>query len=204
VTSGADAASLEVVDAFFAALVDTTVRVGSPAEAELVKLLENTFRHVNIALVNELAMFARELGVDVWRAIDAASTKPSQASNSQSGLYDAVQRQYSDQTISRCQGNIPLWGNGDVNGLVIHEIRIPRWYLSGMERDGKLKRSFVAGSASFRVRCPSIAIREVVEALFVDMHGGGSEADVAEVTIRDCGDDTFRLQVDGSCRHRAR
>ena len=50
--------------------------VGSPAEAELVKLLENTFRHVNIALVNELAMFARELGVDVWRAIDAASTKP--------------------------------------------------------------------------------------------------------------------------------
>ena len=41
-----------------------------------MKLLENTFRHVNIALVNELAMFARELGVDVWRAIDAASTKP--------------------------------------------------------------------------------------------------------------------------------
>jgi UDP-N-acetyl-D-glucosamine dehydrogenase len=76
VTSGVDAASLEVVDAFFAALVDTTVPVGSPAEAELVKLLENTFRHVNIALVNELAMFARELGVDVWRAIDAASTKP--------------------------------------------------------------------------------------------------------------------------------
>ena len=76
VTSGADTASLEVVDAFFTALVDTTVPVGSPAEAELVKLLENTFRHVNIALVNELAMFARELGVDVWRAIDAASTKP--------------------------------------------------------------------------------------------------------------------------------
>ena len=41
-----------------------------------MKLLENTFRHVNIALVNELAMFARDLGVDVWRAIDAASTKP--------------------------------------------------------------------------------------------------------------------------------
>ena len=76
VTSGVDEASLAVVDVFFAALVDQTVPVGSPAEAELVKLLENTFRHVNIALVNELAMFARELGVDVWRAIDAASTKP--------------------------------------------------------------------------------------------------------------------------------
>ena len=45
----------------------TAIPVGSPAEAELVKLLENTFRHVNIALVNELAMFARELGVDIQR-----------------------------------------------------------------------------------------------------------------------------------------
>ncbi len=76
VTSGVDEASLQAVDAFFSALVERTVPVGSPAEAELVKLLENTFRHVNIALVNELAMFARALGVDVWRAIDAASTKP--------------------------------------------------------------------------------------------------------------------------------
>ena len=76
VVSGVDEASLAAVDGFFSALVDTTVPVGSTAEAELVKLLENTFRHVNIALVNELAMFARELGVDVWRAIDAAATKP--------------------------------------------------------------------------------------------------------------------------------
>lgn len=76
VTSGVDDKSLAAVDTFFGALVDRTVPVGSPAEAEMVKLLENTFRHVNIALVNELAMFARELGVDVWRAIDAASTKP--------------------------------------------------------------------------------------------------------------------------------
>ena len=51
-------------------------RVRRPKEAELTKLLENTFRHVNIALVNELAMFADDLGIDVWEAIDAASTKP--------------------------------------------------------------------------------------------------------------------------------
>jgi len=76
VVSGVDTDSLAAVDAFFSALVDTTVPVGSAAEAELVKLLENTFRHVNIALVNELAMFARDLGVDIWRAIDAAATKP--------------------------------------------------------------------------------------------------------------------------------
>ena len=76
VVSGVDEPSLAAVDAFFSVIVDTTVPVGSAAEAELVKLLENTFRHVNIALVNELAMFARDLGVDIWRAIDAASTKP--------------------------------------------------------------------------------------------------------------------------------
>jgi nucleotide sugar dehydrogenase len=76
VVSGVDRASLAAIDAFYGSLVDTTVPVGSPAEAELVKLLENTFRHVNIALVNELAVFAHELGVDIWRAIDAASTKP--------------------------------------------------------------------------------------------------------------------------------
>jgi len=76
VVSGNTVEALEVVDAFFSAIVDRTVPVGTCAEAELVKLLENTFRHVNIALVNELAMFARELDVDIWRAIDAAATKP--------------------------------------------------------------------------------------------------------------------------------
>ena len=76
VVSGYDARSREVVEAFYGALVDKIVPVGSTGEAELVKLLENTFRHVNIALVNELAMFARDLGVDIWSAIDAAATKP--------------------------------------------------------------------------------------------------------------------------------
>ena len=69
-------ASLAAVEGFYQGIVDRTVAVSSPREAELAKLIENTFRHVNIALVNELAMFGRELGVDVWEAIDAASTKP--------------------------------------------------------------------------------------------------------------------------------
>jgi UDP-N-acetyl-D-glucosamine dehydrogenase len=56
--------------------VDETVRVSGCGEAELAKVIENTFRHVNIALVNELAMFANDLGIDVNEAIDAASTKP--------------------------------------------------------------------------------------------------------------------------------
>jgi UDP-N-acetyl-D-glucosamine dehydrogenase len=76
VVSGVDEASLAKVQGFFDTVVDRTVPVSSPKEAELSKLLENTFRHVNIALVNELAMFANDLGIDVWEAIDAASTKP--------------------------------------------------------------------------------------------------------------------------------
>jgi UDP-N-acetyl-D-glucosamine dehydrogenase len=76
VVSGIDADSLQAVQAFFDRLVDRTVPVSGTREAELTKLLENTFRHVNIALVNELAMFAEAMGIDVWEAIDAASTKP--------------------------------------------------------------------------------------------------------------------------------
>ncbi len=76
VVSGVDAASLEAVSAFYSRIVDTTVPVSGTREAELTKLLENTFRHVNVALVNELAMFAGELGIDIWEAIEAASTKP--------------------------------------------------------------------------------------------------------------------------------
>jgi UDP-N-acetyl-D-glucosamine dehydrogenase len=76
VVSGVDEASRQAVEAFYGAVVDRTVAVSGTREAELTKLLENTFRHVNIALVNELAMFAAELGIDVWEAIDAASTKP--------------------------------------------------------------------------------------------------------------------------------
>lgn len=76
VVSGIDAASLKAVGGFYASLVETVVPVSGCKEAELTKLLENTFRHVNIALVNELAMFAHDLGIDVWEAIDAASTKP--------------------------------------------------------------------------------------------------------------------------------
>jgi len=64
------------VKGFYDELVNTTVPVSSPREAELTKLLENTFRHVNIALVNELAIFGNQLGVNVWESIEAASTKP--------------------------------------------------------------------------------------------------------------------------------
>jgi UDP-N-acetyl-D-glucosamine dehydrogenase len=76
VVSGVDADSLAAVRDFYDSLVEQTVPVKGTREAELTKLVENTFRHVNIALVNELAMFAGDLGIDVWESIDAASSKP--------------------------------------------------------------------------------------------------------------------------------
>ena len=76
VVSGINAASLDAVSAFYKTLVDEVVPVKGCKEAELTKLLENTFRHVNIALVNELSVFAHQLDIDVWNAIDAAATKP--------------------------------------------------------------------------------------------------------------------------------
>lgn len=76
VVSGIDESSLAAVDGFFSKLVNVTVPVSGTKEAELTKLLENTFRHVNIALVNELAVFANQLGVNIWEAIDAAASKP--------------------------------------------------------------------------------------------------------------------------------
>lgn len=76
VVSGLTPASLEKIHAFYETIIDTPVPVKGTREAELTKLMENTFRHVNIALVNELAVFAHQLGVDVWDAIRAADTKP--------------------------------------------------------------------------------------------------------------------------------
>jgi UDP-N-acetyl-D-glucosamine dehydrogenase len=76
IVSGLTPACLDRTDEFIGTLVDTTVRVTSTRAAELAKLIENTFRHVNVALVNELAMFAHDLGIDVWETIDAAATKP--------------------------------------------------------------------------------------------------------------------------------
>ena len=60
----------------YSASIDTVIMVGSPKVAEMVKLLENTFRAVNIGLVNELALMCDRLGMSVWEVVDAAATKP--------------------------------------------------------------------------------------------------------------------------------
>ena len=76
IVSGIDKDSLRRVSSFYELIGIPIVPVSGTREAEMVKLLENTFRHVNIALVNELAEFCRQLNVDIWEAISAAETKP--------------------------------------------------------------------------------------------------------------------------------
>jgi UDP-N-acetyl-D-glucosamine dehydrogenase len=76
VVGGCTPACAAKAAAFYGKLVDTVVQAKGTREAEMAKLLENTYRHVNIALVNELAILCRELHVDVWDAIRCAGTKP--------------------------------------------------------------------------------------------------------------------------------
>jgi UDP-N-acetyl-D-glucosamine dehydrogenase len=76
VVGGITPACTEVASALYQSCLDTIVPVTSTETAELVKLLENTFRSVNIGLVNEMAIVCDKLGVNVWEVIDAAATKP--------------------------------------------------------------------------------------------------------------------------------
>ena len=76
VVGGMDEASTQVAAEFYASFVEKVVTVSTPEAAEMAKILENTFRLVNISLVNEMKDYADSLGVDIWEVIDAAATKP--------------------------------------------------------------------------------------------------------------------------------
>ncbi|MEX2620771.1 MAG: nucleotide sugar dehydrogenase [Egibacteraceae bacterium] len=76
VVGGLTPACTDAAETLYAKFVGQVVRVKGTREAEMAKLLENTYRHVNIALVNEMLVFSDELGIDLWDAIDAAATKP--------------------------------------------------------------------------------------------------------------------------------
>ena len=76
VVGGQTPACTEAAADFYGSFVDSVVRAKGTREAETAKLLENTYRHINIALVNEMARFCHELGIDLWDVIDAAASKP--------------------------------------------------------------------------------------------------------------------------------
>ena len=76
VISGINDDSTKKIKEFYESIIDETVVVNGTKEAEMVKLLENTYRHVNIALINELAMLCEMLDIDIWEVVNAAKTKP--------------------------------------------------------------------------------------------------------------------------------
>ncbi len=76
IVAGLTPACTERAIQFYEKIVDTVVPTVGLREAEFAKLLENTYRHINIALINEMAVFCHEVGIDLWAAIDAAATKP--------------------------------------------------------------------------------------------------------------------------------
>ncbi|MDQ3877367.1 MAG: nucleotide sugar dehydrogenase [Actinomycetota bacterium] len=76
IVGGIDEPSTRAAAALYGQVVPKVITVSGTREAELAKLIENTYRHVNIALVNELAIYAHEMNIDIWEAIGAAGTKP--------------------------------------------------------------------------------------------------------------------------------
>jgi UDP-N-acetyl-D-glucosamine dehydrogenase len=76
IVGGCTGACTDKAAAFYGRFVDRVIRAAGTREAEMAKLIENTYRHVNIALVNEMAVFSHELGIDLWDAISCAATKP--------------------------------------------------------------------------------------------------------------------------------
>src|SRR5207253_7172858 len=76
VVGGVDATATDLAASLYGTIFNRTVRVSTPAAAEMTKLLENIYRCVNIALVNELKQLCLRMGIDIWEVIEAASTKP--------------------------------------------------------------------------------------------------------------------------------
>ncbi|MDQ3643660.1 MAG: nucleotide sugar dehydrogenase [Actinomycetota bacterium] len=137
IVAGVGPADTEVAVAFYSAIVDRVVTLSSPRNAEMAKLVENTFRQVNIALVNELATIAPAIGVDIWEALDGAATKPF--------------------------GYMPFWPGPGVGG---HCIAIDPSYLSWkVEQRLGFGIGFVQHARSVNNRMPAYVTARVGEAL---------------------------------------
>ena len=136
VVGGVDSASTEVAAALYRQIVKTVVPVSSTRVAEMVKLLENTFRAVNIGLVNELALMCRDLEVNVWEVIDAAKTKPF--------------------------GFMPFYPGPGLGG---HCIPIDPFYLSWKARQNGFESRFIELAGHINGRMPRYVLERVSDAL---------------------------------------
>jgi UDP-N-acetyl-D-glucosamine dehydrogenase len=156
VLGGVTPACQRTIVALYEPAFDTLVPVSSPEAAELVKLLENTFRSINIGLVNEMAMVCDRLGVDVWEVIEAAATKPFGFMKFTPGP-----------------------------GLGGHCIPIDPHYLAWKMRSLNYKTRFIEVAGEVNSEMPAFWVRKVVEGLNEDSKAvRGSDVLVIGVTYK--------------------
>ena len=136
VVGGINEDSTKAAVAFYSQVMDTVIPVSSPSVAEMVKLLENTFRSVNIGLVNELALMCHRMGLDVWEVIDAAKTKPF--------------------------GFMPFYPGPGLGG---HCIPIDPHYLSWKARQFNFEARFIDLAGSVNGGMPEFVVQLVIDAL---------------------------------------
>ncbi|HXG87710.1 MAG TPA: nucleotide sugar dehydrogenase [Vicinamibacterales bacterium] len=136
VVGGINQASTEAAVAFYSQMMNTVVPVSSTRVAEMVKLLENTFRAVNIGLVNELALMCHRMNIDVWEVIDAAKTKPF--------------------------GFMPFYPGPGLGG---HCIPIDPFYLSWKARQSGFEARFIELAGNVNGAMPEYVVERVSEAL---------------------------------------
>jgi UDP-N-acetyl-D-glucosamine dehydrogenase len=136
VVGGNDEASQRAAVAFYSQVIDTVVPVTSTRVAEMVKLLENTFRAVNIGMVNELALMCHRMNIDVWEVIDAAKTKPF--------------------------GFMPFYPGPGLGG---HCIPIDPFYLSWKARQSGFEARFIELAGNINGGMPEYVVERTAEAL---------------------------------------
>jgi len=154
VVGGDGPISLAIADALYSALVERTVPVSSTATAEAVKLTENIFRAVNIALVNELKVVYEAMGIDIWEVIDAAKTKPF--------------------------GFMPFYPGPGLGG---HCIPIDPFYLSWKAREYDITARFIELAGEINTRMPYRVVERLAEALDRRLGKGLSGAKILMVGI---------------------
>ena len=136
VVGGINEDSTRAAVVFYSQVMDSVVPVSSPSVAEMVKLLENTFRAVNIGLVNELALMCHRMGLDVWEVIDAAKTKPF--------------------------GFMPFYPGPGLGG---HCIPIDPFYLSWKARQYNFEARFIELAGSVNGAMPEFVVQRIIDAL---------------------------------------
>ncbi|OGR98592.1 MAG: hypothetical protein A2V88_07685 [Elusimicrobia bacterium RBG_16_66_12] len=155
VIGGCDAESTQLAVLLFAQVVERVVPVSSAEAAEMVKLLENVFRNVNIALVNQLAMLCDRMGLNVWEIIDAAATKPF--------------------------GFMKFTPGPGVGG---HCIPVDPYYLAWKAREYDFHMDFIELAARVNDEMPYFVVNKIVEALGRMGAGGGARVLVVGVTFK--------------------